>query len=146
MNRTPPAEVRKALRQEVGFGCPIPGCANPYLEWHHFAPPWHIREHHDPEGMIALCAEHHKKADAGAFTDDQLRQFKQRGVDPAIEIKGRFDWLRNRLLVHRYGKIDGFHSGQDPCFAPMKFTVPAAGCDVELTIRERLLTITVTVY
>jgi len=77
MDRTPPVEVRRALRREVGFGCPVSGCANPYLEYHHFDPPWRTHEHHDPLGMIALCAEHHKKADAGAFTLSQLRALKQ---------------------------------------------------------------------
>lgn len=99
MNRTPPLEVRKKLRNEVGFGCPIPDCNNPYLEWHHFAPPWNILQHHNPEGMIALCPEHHKKADAGAYTKDQLQKFKNDAVNHNKEIRGKFDWLRNDLLV-----------------------------------------------
>src|SRR5918912_315690 len=36
VNRTPPAAVRRELRREVGFGCPVPDCGNPYLYWHHF--------------------------------------------------------------------------------------------------------------
>jgi hypothetical protein len=99
MNRTPPVEVRRELRKEVGFGCPVPDCANPYLYWHHFDPAWHEREHHDPAGMIALCAEHHAKADAGAFTKDQLRLFKENGRARAFEVKGRFDWMRRDLLA-----------------------------------------------
>lgn len=96
MDRTPPREVRRALTSEVGFGCPVPGCANPYLEYHHFDPPWTEREHHDRAGMIALCAEHHKKADAGAFTHEQLSAMKQ---STGEQVTGRFDWLRNRLLA-----------------------------------------------
>ena len=57
MNRTPPKKVIQTLRQEVGFGCPVPNCGNPYLEWHHFDPPWSIENHHRPEGMIALCTQ-----------------------------------------------------------------------------------------
>src|SRR5437868_11863995 len=53
MTRTPPASVIRILRKEVGFGCPYPGCRNPILTWHHFAPAWHIEHHHRPEGMIA---------------------------------------------------------------------------------------------
>lgn len=56
MNRTPPEPVREILRKEVNFGCPIEGCGSPYLEYHHFDPPWHEREHHDPQGMIH-CVE-----------------------------------------------------------------------------------------
>lgn len=99
MNRTPPIEIRRALRREIGFGCPMPDCGSPYLQWHHFDPPWRVCEHHDPNGMIALCSEHHSKADAGAFTVEQLREFKIRGAANREEIRGRFDWLRNKLLL-----------------------------------------------
>lgn len=49
--------------------------------------------------MIALCSEHHLKADAGAFTVDQLCEFKLKGAVNREELRGRFDWLRNKLLV-----------------------------------------------
>ncbi len=98
MDRKPPAEVRKVLRQEVGFGCPIDDCGNPYLEWHHFDPPWNEKDHHNPEGMIALCTAHHKKADGGAYTKEQLRKYKGNKAQSEI-IKGQFDWLRNDLLA-----------------------------------------------
>jgi hypothetical protein len=98
VDRTPPIEVRRSLRREVGFGCPVDGCGNPYLYWHHFDPPWRERQHHDQRGMIALCAEHHAKADAGAFTKDQLHALKV-NMGQALEISGRFDWMRQRLLA-----------------------------------------------
>jgi hypothetical protein len=98
MSRTPPVDVIRALRTEVGFGCPVPMCGNPYLEWHHFDPPFATEAHHRPEGMIALCAEHHRKADAGAYTADQLREFKANKVN-AESVRGTFDWLRNDLLA-----------------------------------------------
>ncbi len=96
MNRTPPIEVRRRLRHEVGFGCPANECGNPYLEWHHFDPPWSEREHHDPAGMVALCGEHHSKADAGTYTADQLHAFKG---NRAALASGQFEWMRNDLLV-----------------------------------------------
>lgn len=98
MNRKSPVSVIKQLRREVGFGCPVPECGNPYLEWHHFDPPWSVTPHHNPDGMVALCAEHHKKADNGAYTNNQLAAFKRNKVDPAI-IRGRFDWRRNKQLT-----------------------------------------------
>jgi hypothetical protein len=99
MTRNPPNAVKKALRDEVGFGCPVPGCGSPYLEWHHFDPLWHIEEHHRVEGMIALCRDHHIHADHGAFTVDQLHDFKRYGKDNWSQVKGRFNWMRNRLLA-----------------------------------------------
>jgi len=91
--------VLRKLRSEVGFGCPVHMCGNPYLYWHHFDPPWQSRQHHNPEGMIALCGEHHAKADAGAYTNDQLRSFKRAGTEQTAEVKGRFEWMRHHLLA-----------------------------------------------
>jgi len=87
----------RELRREVGFGCPIPRCVNPYLEYHHFDPPWSVQQHHNPEGMIALCADHHNKADAGAFPTEYLRDLKSgKGLQA---LRGRFDWLRRDFVV-----------------------------------------------
>lgn len=94
--RTPPAEVRRTLRREVGFGCPITDCRNPYLEYHHFDPPWATNHHHEPEGMIALCATHHAKA--GAWTVEDFRSMK-RTSPSAEEVQGRFEWMRREVLA-----------------------------------------------
>src|SRR4051794_9583178 len=101
MTRTPPAEVRRALRKEVGFICPVPNCTNPNLTWHHFAPTWSECKHHDPQGMIALCKDHHGQADEGAFTVPQLRQLKRTGAEKAgsLPVKEVFNWRRNRILA-----------------------------------------------
>ena len=99
MNRNPPPNVKKKLREEMGFGCPIPNCGCPYLEWHHFDPPWREKNHHNPEGMIALCREHHIQADNGAFTNEQLHQFKQVGKANWRQVSGKFNWMRNRILA-----------------------------------------------
>lgn len=99
MGRTPPESVLKALRKEVGFGCPVPGCGSPYLEWHHFDPPWRIKEHHNPEGMIALCSHHHKAADAGAYTNEQLKEFKISAAASMSDRRGKFEWMRRDILA-----------------------------------------------
>ena len=101
MNRNPPTSVVRALRQEVGFGCPIPRsgrpCGNPYLEYHHFNPEWAVQQHHNPEGMIALCHEHHAKAGGKAFPVDYLRKLKEEAA--ATSVTGHFDWLLRDYLV-----------------------------------------------
>lgn len=76
MTRSPPSDVLKELRTEVGFGCPI--CRNPLLTWHHFDPPWRVEEHHNPKGMIALCRCHADAADANQYTKEYLRDLKGR--------------------------------------------------------------------
>ena len=93
-----PAKVKLILREEVGFGCPVKGCGNPYLEYHHFDPPVNIRAHNEPEGMIALCAQHHKKADGGSYTIPQLHNLKKDRTNAKL-VRGNLDWLRNELLA-----------------------------------------------
>src|SRR4051794_11076039 len=99
MGREPPASVRRQLAREVGFGCPVPRCGSPYLTWHHFDPPWSVKQGHDPSGMIALCRDHHPEADAGTFTIEQLRQMKRVGRDRALLLGGKFNWMREDLLA-----------------------------------------------
>jgi hypothetical protein len=55
--------------------------------------------------MIALCREHADKADHGSFTDDQLRELKRIGRSRALEVRGRFDWMRRDLLTVIDGKF-----------------------------------------
>jgi hypothetical protein len=93
-----PPKVKEVLRNEVGFGCPVKGCGNPYLEYHHFDPPVSVRPHNEPHGMIALCAQHHKKADGGAYTIEQLHALKSDKTNAKI-VKGNLDWLRRDLLA-----------------------------------------------
>jgi hypothetical protein len=95
-SRTPPVEVRRQLRREVGFGCPVRDCGNPYLEYHHFDPPWEEEQHHDPSRMIALCATHHAKA--GAWTPDQIRAMKT-APEGRPEVRGQFEWMREDVLA-----------------------------------------------
>lgn len=96
--KTIPPSVQKHLRQEVGYGCPVKGCGNPYLEYHHFDPPISVRVHNDPGGMIALCAQHHRKADGGSFTIEQLHGLKANRANAEL-VRGQLDWLRRDLLA-----------------------------------------------
>lgn len=91
--------MKKQLRQAQGFVCAVPDCLNPYLYYHHFDPPWEEQQHNEPDGMIGLCGEHHPKADAGSFTRDQLREYKRHAAEHAAEVKGRFDWLRHKIMI-----------------------------------------------
>ncbi|WP_172148022.1 HNH endonuclease [Pseudomonas tumuqii] len=98
MRKAIPPKVKEILRSEVGFGCPVKGCGNPYLEYHHFDPPVSVRPHNEPRGMIALCAQHHKKADGGAYTIEQLHALKSDRTNAKF-VKGNLEWLRRDLLA-----------------------------------------------
>ncbi|MBD2001616.1 hypothetical protein H6G00_34370 [Leptolyngbya sp. FACHB-541] len=103
MNRTPKLEVRRALRKEVGYGCPFLGCRSPYLTWHHFDPPWREKEHHDPAGMIALCGKHHRFADGGAYSKGELRALKESDPSPE-DVKAHLPWAKKNFLVRAGGE------------------------------------------
>lgn len=92
------ADIVRNLRREVGFVCPVEGCHSPYLSWHHFDPPYAEGHVHNENGMIALCLEHHKAADNGSFTNNQLRQLKA-NPHRAEKVCGRFLFHRDRLLL-----------------------------------------------
>lgn len=96
-SRTPPAEVRRILRQEVNFGCPI--CGSPFLTWHHFNPAWHVKPHHKPKGMIALCLQHHKEADVGTYTIKQLQELKSHPYLEKATLRAKFNWQREKVLL-----------------------------------------------
>jgi hypothetical protein len=91
----------------VGFGCPVDGCGSPYLTWHHFDPPWRDGQTHNPDGMVALCLQHHKEADGGAFTHQQLRDLKTQGFMLRIggAPGGRFNWRREQLILDAGGGL-----------------------------------------
>src|SRR5208337_140872 len=90
------------LRKEVGFGCPV--CRSPFLTWHHFDPPEHVEKHWRPEGMIALCLEHHPNADpegfgGNAYSPDELREMKKKDYSPE-DVRGNFiSWQKKNVLV-----------------------------------------------
>ena len=106
MTRNIPKQVRETLRKEVNFGCPIEGCGSPYLSYHHFDPPWHVENHHKPEGMVALCLEHHKQADYGTFTGEQLKALKTTPFHNSSDsINGQLNWKRQNLVFIIGGNV-----------------------------------------
>lgn len=106
MIRTPPAEVLRDLRKEVGFGCPVNGCREAILTWHHFDPPWREENHHRPEGMIALCRRHAGAADGGLYTKAQLREWKNSPCS-VEDVKTRLPWVTRDFLI----RLGGCYSG-----------------------------------
>jgi hypothetical protein len=104
-NRGIPENVRFSLRAEVNFGCPVHNCGSPYLTYHHFDPPFHRGETHDSDGMIALCLAHHKIADVGTWTHEQLRLMKLRPFLSGDAVLGHLEWQRRDVLIQAGGNL-----------------------------------------
>ncbi len=97
MDRSPSENVKNVLRREVNWGCPFPGCGSPFLMFHHFDPPWREQQHHNPDGMIALCVEHATYADGDSYSKEYLRTLKKH---PFIQerINAVWSWQPEQLL------------------------------------------------
>jgi hypothetical protein len=103
-----PAAIRKGLRAEVNYGCPVLGCGNPYLSWHHFDPPWEPDHRHVPEGMIALCLPHHKAADppTNSWTNEQLHEMKRNPyIKVGSSVNERIQMRRKEVILDCGGSI-----------------------------------------
>ncbi len=100
-SRHPPADVVRQLREEVNYSCPI--CGSPFLAFHHFDPPYHERPHHNPEGMIALCPQHHKLADSGMYSTKYLRELKHKQSNNRIAFK--WPWEPENIVFFFGGNI-----------------------------------------
>jgi hypothetical protein len=120
-----PEDVKRTLRREVGFGCPI--CRIPFLKWHHFDPPYRVCPHNNPEGMIALCAEHSDEADNNNWSIEQLRALKKKELS-GDDIRGTFpSWAHSNVLVRIGRSYCGgcrsiLHIGGTPIIALSKNT------------------------
>lgn len=73
MNRKPPADIARSLRQEAGFGCCV--CGHPIFQYHHIVP-WAADQHFRVEDMMVLCPNHHGMATQGALPEPKQREFK----------------------------------------------------------------------
>ena len=95
------APIRRALRQEVNFCCPLCGC--PVLEYHHIIP-WCESNNHKINDMIALCPNCHAKADNGAYDRKYLCKLKSAGFDtPGWKDTIRFD---SDIFTVRVGSVN----------------------------------------
>lgn len=136
LDRTPPPDVREALRKEVGFGCPI--CRSPFLTYHHFNPPWREKEHHEPKGMIALCAKHHDSADRNTYSVEYLDRLKkgtiplQRSRSFFLGREGSLGTSRQLLrwrhqCYHARPLRSDRHSGEGQGWVAPDVTLPSGG-------------------
>ncbi len=70
-----PADVKRTLRKEAGFGCAR--CGLPIFEYHHIVPRAE-EDHNRPEDMVILCPNHHDECTKGAATETEQRAWKAR--------------------------------------------------------------------
>jgi len=69
----PPADVKRALRQEAGFGCCR--CGYPFYQYHHIVP-WNQEEHYRPDDMMIICPNCHDEVTNGRVSEQEHRRWK----------------------------------------------------------------------
>ncbi|MEJ5143926.1 hypothetical protein [Sphingobacterium sp. MYb388] len=94
-----PTHVKKAIRKTDGFVCAHPQCDVPYLEYHHFDPPWHVENHNNPAGIIAFCGYHHNFADGGMYSTEQMKQWKLEAQKKNQDISSNLNWMKNQVAT-----------------------------------------------
>ena len=72
LGRTPPADVKRAIRQQSGYGCVLCGVA--IVEYAHVDPPFKDAREHVPEAMTLLCPNHHTRFDRALIARETIDQ------------------------------------------------------------------------
>ncbi|MEQ1617729.1 MAG: HNH endonuclease [Terricaulis sp.] len=73
MEQSIPADVKRQLRQEAGFGCCR--CGHPFLQYHHIIP-LAVERHNRPQDMMAVCGNCHHLFTVGAEPEVDQRKYK----------------------------------------------------------------------
>lgn len=73
LSREIPADVKRRVRQECGFGCAY--CGKAIVEYHHFDPPFADAHAHNADGIILLCPNHHSKF--GDVPAQTIREYRK---------------------------------------------------------------------
>jgi len=86
------------MAPRAGFarsGCPVPGCANPYLSWHYLG----------PDEKIILCLAHAEQAARTAVPAERLRALALAADQPAHPASTRPVWQQRKILARVCGNF-----------------------------------------
>lgn len=67
-----PAEIKREVRKNCGFGCVV--CGSAFYEYEHFNPEYNEAIIHDPAGITLLCAKHHDDKTRGRMSNKILEE------------------------------------------------------------------------
>jgi hypothetical protein len=98
-----PADVKRQLRQEAGFGCVQ--CGHPFIQYHHIIS-WEEEHHFRPEDMTVFCGNCHYLCSTGALGQNEQRKLKARPKNIADNM------LRGALFVNAAELVVHFGGGR----------------------------------
>ena len=106
-----PEPIARQIRQRCGFGCVI--CGNPFIDYHHFDPPFSQVREHRADGITILCANHHREANHGRRSAESIKAYN---ADPECRRTG-----------HTVAALDG-------SMRPLKFMMGSAVFDTPVVL------------
>ena len=83
LSRNIPADTKRLVRQDCGYGCIICGAA--IIEYEHIDPPFPEAEAHNPSGIGLLCPQCHAKVTRGFLSKQAVKQAR---LDPFCKQRG----------------------------------------------------------
>lgn len=95
-----PAQAKRQLRQEAGFGCCV--CGYPFIQYHHIIP-WSVEQHFRVEDMMALCSRHHELCTVGAIRQEEQRRHKNAPINLENGFAKGLLYVNSDKLVARFG-------------------------------------------
>ena len=92
--RAVPTALARQVKEEAGYRCAIPACrSSDATDIAHIEPWAEVREHYF-HNLILLCANDHRRFDAGEIRKASIRRYKAN----LSVINGRYDFLEQRVL------------------------------------------------
>lgn len=82
-----PDSTKRIVRQEAFFGCVK--CGNPIVEYAHIIS-YNISKDNSLGNLVTLCPTDHTKYDLGAYTEEEIREFKSNPFNKGRDIKDSF--------------------------------------------------------
>src|SRR5680860_323928 len=96
LSRNIPADVKRQIRKECGFGCVI--CGGAFITYEHIDPTFAEAREHDPEKMTLLCGGCHFRVTKGIWSKEKVRSakkapitFKNGGAKDAFDFRDPFE-------------------------------------------------------
>lgn len=83
LSRTIPADIRRQVRQQSGYGCVI--CGMGVIQYEHVHPEFHEAKVHDPSAITLLCPSCHSKVTTGFYSKLKVVQAMK---SPAAKMAG----------------------------------------------------------
>jgi len=76
LSRSIPAEIKRKIRKDCGYGCVL--CGSIIVDYEHIDPEWNEAKEHNPSKMALLCPNHHSRVTKKIISKQKVIEARQR--------------------------------------------------------------------